>query len=96
MCLQLEAQDADVADEVYEAYTDLLSRPEDEDETLCFKSYALVGTFCCCCIYIFILMPLTAEVPMVPENPGVSRIYRQNPRFFRFVSAFRLILSKPL
>ncbi|KAK3768198.1 hypothetical protein RRG08_031733 [Elysia crispata] len=38
---KLEAQDADVADEVYEAYTDLLSRPEDEDETLCFKSYAL-------------------------------------------------------
>ena len=44
LSLQLEAEDADIADDVYEAYTDLLSYPEDEDETLCFKSYSMVGT----------------------------------------------------
>lgn len=38
---KLEAEEADIADEVYEAYTDLLSYPEEEDETVCFKSYSL-------------------------------------------------------
>ncbi|GFS19866.1 protein-lysine N-methyltransferase EEF2KMT [Elysia marginata] len=38
---KLEAGEADVADEVYEAYTDLLSYPDDDDETVCFKSYSL-------------------------------------------------------
>ncbi|GFN81926.1 protein-lysine N-methyltransferase eef2kmt [Plakobranchus ocellatus] len=38
---KLESEDATIADEIYEAYTDLLSCPEEDDETLCYKSYLI-------------------------------------------------------
>ncbi|XP_012938029.1 protein-lysine N-methyltransferase EEF2KMT [Aplysia californica] len=38
---KLESEDADICDEMYEAYTDILSRQEDEDETLCYKTYKM-------------------------------------------------------
>jgi hypothetical protein len=34
--------DAEINDEVYEVYTDLLSQREDDDDTLCYKTYTLV------------------------------------------------------
>ncbi|CAL1533523.1 unnamed protein product [Lymnaea stagnalis] len=40
---KLETEDADICDEMYEAYTDLLSCNEDDDETLCFKSYKMLS-----------------------------------------------------
>ncbi|CAG5121671.1 unnamed protein product [Candidula unifasciata] len=43
---KLESEDADIADEMYETYTDLLSRSEDEDETLCYKSYKMPSGEC--------------------------------------------------
>jgi hypothetical protein len=31
-----------MCDEIYEVYTDLLQQSEDEDDTLCYKTYHLV------------------------------------------------------
>ena len=42
VCLQLEQLDAEICDEVYETYTDLLVQREDEDDPLCYKTYTLV------------------------------------------------------
>ncbi|CAE1280601.1 EEF2KMT [Acanthosepion pharaonis] len=38
---KLETCDAEICDEVYEAYTDILSQKEEEDDTLCYKTYSL-------------------------------------------------------
>lgn len=39
---QLEDNEVELCDEIYESYTDLLQETEDEDDTLCYKSYFLV------------------------------------------------------
>ncbi|XP_046352247.1 protein-lysine N-methyltransferase EEF2KMT-like [Haliotis cracherodii] len=38
---RLEDYPTEVCDEVYEAYTDLLGQQEEEDDTLCYKTYTL-------------------------------------------------------
>lgn len=38
----MEQLDAEICDEVYETYTDLLTQREDDDDTLCYKTYTLV------------------------------------------------------
>ncbi|KAK7112514.1 hypothetical protein V1264_011962 [Littorina saxatilis] len=38
---KLEQLDAEICDEVYETYTDLLTQREDDDDTLCYKTYTL-------------------------------------------------------
>jgi len=38
---KLESEDADICDEMYEAYTNILTRKEDEEDSLCFKTYKL-------------------------------------------------------
>ncbi|XP_076441598.1 protein-lysine N-methyltransferase EEF2KMT-like [Babylonia areolata] len=38
---KLEQLDAEICDEVYETYTDLLTQKEDDDDTLCYKTYTL-------------------------------------------------------
>lgn len=43
MSVQLEMLDAEICDEVYETYTELLSQAEDDDDTLCYKTYTLVS-----------------------------------------------------
>ncbi|KAH9495580.1 Protein-lysine N-methyltransferase eef2kmt [Bulinus truncatus] len=43
---KLESEDANICDEMYETYTDLLSSNEDDDETLCFKSYKMPSGEC--------------------------------------------------
>ncbi|KAL8619207.1 hypothetical protein ACOMHN_049989 [Nucella lapillus] len=40
---KLEQLDAEICDEVYETYTDLLTQKEDDDDTLCYKTYTLPG-----------------------------------------------------
>ena len=39
---QLEESEVEMCDEIYEVYTDLLQQSEDEDDTLCYKTYHLV------------------------------------------------------
>lgn len=39
---QLEDSDVEVCDEIYESYTDLLQETEEEEDSLCYKSYFLV------------------------------------------------------
>ncbi|XP_033729366.1 protein-lysine N-methyltransferase EEF2KMT-like [Pecten maximus] len=39
---KLEDIDADICDEIYETYSDLLQQKEEEDDTLCYKTYTLV------------------------------------------------------
>ena len=41
--LQLEESDVEICDEVYEAYTELLRQQEEDDDTLCYKTYTLVS-----------------------------------------------------
>ncbi|KAK0049176.1 protein-lysine N-methyltransferase EEF2KMT [Biomphalaria pfeifferi] len=43
---KLESEDANICDEMYEAYTDLLSGSEEDDETLCYKSYRMPSGDC--------------------------------------------------
>ncbi|ESP04044.1 hypothetical protein LOTGIDRAFT_156652 [Lottia gigantea] len=38
---KLEEYQADICDEIYEVYTDLLQQSEEEDDTLCYKTYSL-------------------------------------------------------
>ncbi|XP_022318118.1 protein-lysine N-methyltransferase EEF2KMT-like isoform X2 [Crassostrea virginica] len=38
---KLEDNEVELCDEIYESYTDLLQETEDEDDTLCYKSYFL-------------------------------------------------------
>ncbi|XP_069125293.1 protein-lysine N-methyltransferase EEF2KMT-like [Argopecten irradians] len=38
---KLEDIDADICDEIYETYSDLLQQKEEEDDTLCYKTYTL-------------------------------------------------------
>jgi hypothetical protein len=40
--LQLEESEVEMCDEIYEVYTDLLQQSEEEDDTLCYKTYHLV------------------------------------------------------
>lgn len=39
---QLEDSDVELCDEIYELYTDLLQETEEEEDSLCYKSYFLV------------------------------------------------------
>lgn len=39
---QLEDSDVELCDEIYESYTDLLQETEEEEDSLCYKSYFLV------------------------------------------------------
>ena len=41
---QLEDFDVEICDEIYEAYTDLLRQQEEDDDTLCYKTYTLVSS----------------------------------------------------
>ena len=41
---QLEDLDVEICDEIYEAYTDLLRQQEEDDDTLCYKTYTLVSS----------------------------------------------------
>ena len=34
----------EICDEIYEAYTDLLRQQEEDDDTLCYKTYTLVSS----------------------------------------------------
>ncbi|XP_059169052.1 protein-lysine N-methyltransferase EEF2KMT-like [Physella acuta] len=43
---KLESEDADICDEMYETYTELLSRSDEDDETLCYKSYKMPSGEC--------------------------------------------------
>lgn len=40
---QLEDRDVEMCDDIYEVYTDLLQQSEEEDDTLCYKTYFLVN-----------------------------------------------------